>query len=116
MLFKFYFKRSMEVDRVFDHRPYGGQLGSYQDEKFAFSEEHYFTDLDKAKAFAQLHTPIPLVWDDNSEGYGYYNAVVGPKSDCLDFMISIQAGTINPVAPLPIPAEAELQFHDRDPD
>ncbi len=116
MLFKFYFKRSMVVDRVYDNRPYGGSIYTMEDEKSAFSEDHFFTDLDKAKAFAQLHTPIPLVWEDNSKGYGFYNAVAGPKSDNLDFMICIETGTIDPVTPLPIPAEVLLQFHDRDPD
>jgi hypothetical protein len=112
MLFKFYFKRTMVVDRTRDNRPFGGEVSTSQEEKSAFSEVLFFTDLDKAKAYAQLHTPIPLVWEDNSNNYGYHNSVAGPKSDNLDFMIVIEKGSIDPVTPLPIPADAALQFDD----
>jgi hypothetical protein len=118
MLFKFYFKRAQRVQREYDNRPYGGTLYHIEDEKFCFSQEQFFTELDKAKAYAQRHTPIPLdsAWEYHDFGGGMYTAVAGTQSDWLEFTITVGPEAVDPEEPLAIPTDAELRFHDRDPD
>ncbi len=114
MLFKFYFKRARIVPMSVELGP-GLGVHRWEEEQNAYSKDAFFYDLDKAKAYAQLHSPIILLWEDCST-HGYHNAIAGTQSAWLVFVITVEKGVINPKAPMPMPADSDFLSTARDPD
>lgn len=107
MLFKFFFNRTRQVQQSVDH---GGEKPYvWMDTQNAYSKCALFRDLDAAKAYAQLHTTTPLVWE-HTPGWGFHTAVVGDT----EFQISEDSDVLEPTEPMPIPDDFRSTERDRD--
>jgi len=111
MLYKFYIKNVRIVPQTFD---LGAEnVHKWDEEQADYSKSALFHELHDAKAFAQRHTPIPLVWEDNFD-YGMFTAVAGVQSTYLELIIVREDLELEPAELLAIPTD--FRSTERDPD